>query len=445
MSYFRVVNIPNTLSSGQGTVVSGNYNYTTSSTTPIVFSRETGFRTRVPNATSVVRVPDATADPYSYFMSLNQMKVAAAKQRGFSADLFREDRGHPWDLEKFKSRGVLWEYSARTTSSGATTFGKGTPHYSDASMPAMGYNIPTTFDLRSWAALVYGQASPTSDRYSLPSFVGELDRLPSLLPAFYKDRGKFYKNLGSDYLNAQFGWLPFLDGLREIATALAAASYGLFRPWGAYHRSRKDDEVRVQRASSRTGNYGIAMGAFYAPSDVKALIPGSHVSGGTSISGTSIYTTDSTVERWYEAEYVYLPEPAFDNDPYLQKFDTLMKTNITAADLWELAPWSWLVDWFLKIGKAIESYETATTNRILSTYAYAMEKTTVKTRVLSYNFTTPAGVVYTGPKTHVVDLEYTRMRRIRANPFGFTLNPTTQLTAGQMGILGALGLTQVRR
>jgi hypothetical protein len=104
-----------------------------------------------------------------------------------------------------------------------------------------------------------------------------------------------------------------------------------------------------------------------------------------------------------------------------------------------------LVDWFFDIGKAIESYETALSNRVLSTYMYAMEETVSTTQVLVTDLRGQTGVSYTGPRSWSFQWEYSRKRRIRANPFGFTLNPESALTAAQFAILGALGLTKVRR
>ncbi len=447
MPYYRVANIAARVPTLNGTVSSGGVTTISNQCDfPTVFHKELGFRTKPPAGSIVSVVPAATADPYSYLTGLNAVKAKAAKARGFDATLFREDRGHPWDLEKYEVTGKPLDFVIRY-SDNSRAFVKGYALGALVPNSPIGFNIPSARDLVSWGAVMYGQASPTSDRYSLPSFVGELERLPSFLPSFYKSRGTFYKNLGSDYLNAQFGWLPFLGGLREIATALAAASRGLFRPWGAYHRSRTDPTIRTQSERTYSGTLSVNIGDRLAPSEISNMISGSSALINGWLTANTTATSDVTINRWYEGEYVYLPDPKYDNDVYMQKFDTLMKTDITPADLWELAPWSWLVDWFLKIGKAIESYETATTNRILSTYAYAMEETVSSTRVLSYGYSLPFGFTYASApqEANIVEYKYTRKRRIRANPFGFTPNPEVSLNAMQLGILGALGLTKVRR
>jgi hypothetical protein len=163
------------------------------------------------------------------------------------------------------------------------------------------------------------------------------------------------------------------------------------------------------------------------------------------LNGQAIRSSRVEVRRWFEGEYVYLPKAGFNPGDHLERFETLMKTDLTPSDLWQLSPWSWLVDWFLDIGGAIEAYETATSSRVLSTYAYAMEETLTRKGSLIWSIAPDTNRYYAGPRSFAGEWVYHRKLRIRANPFGFTLNPTVSLTALQLGILGALGLTRLRR
>jgi hypothetical protein len=147
----------------------------------------------------------------------------------------------------------------------------------------------------------------------------------------------------------------------------------------------------------------------------------------------------------FEAEFVRLPEGQKDYSSYLVKLDELMRWDITPMDLWQLAPWSWLVDWFFDIGGQLDAWNSATSNHILSLYAYGMREESIETTTLLSNVRGTAGGVYSGPPTLYSRVEATHKQRIKANPFGYVLNPMQQLSAGQMAILGALGLTKVRR
>jgi hypothetical protein len=123
-----------------------------------------------------------------------------------------------------------------------------------------------------------------------------------------------------------------------------------------------------------------------------------------------------------------------------------MSVDITPAVLWELAPWSWLVDWVINIGGSLSSAETALSNRILSSYAYAMETVERKHFVDLTNIRPKSYfTIYDGPGSFSRVYTTTFKRRIRASPFGFVANPDLSLSAGQWGILTALGFTKTSR
>lgn len=406
-------------------------------------SKELGFRTRPPKATTVSEIDSKVADPYSWFASLNEVKKRAAVANGFDASAFRTDKGHPWSLEKFRFNGKLLDCQYGSTGSTSRTHYIGYPQLLTLAGDSNGFHVPAASDLRSWAAVKYGQTAPTSDRFSVPAFVGELrEGLPRLIPALLQGRASFFKGLGNDYLNVQFGWIPFLNDVRSIAETLYRATNGLFQPWGATHRSRGEQPNISMDSSSSPWTGGIVISGF----DPAGFgLTGSQAISFLGLNGQAIRSSRVEVRRWFEGEYVYLPKAGFNPGDHLERFETLMKTDLTPSDLWQLSPWSWLVDWFLDIGGAIEAYETATSSRVLSTYAYAMEETLTRKGSLIWSITPDANRYYAGPRSFAGEWVYHRKLRIRANPFGFTLNPTVSLTALQLGILGALGLTRLRR
>jgi hypothetical protein len=156
-------------------------------------------------------------------------------------------------------------------------------------------------------------------------------------------------------------------------------------------------------------------------------------------------STRRKVTRSIEGEFVYIPKAGFDPSKYMDRLETLMQINITPSTLWQLTPWSWLTDWFADLGGSVASMEAAVSNRVLSTYLYAMEHTeTSVDSSLAAIRPRLAGWAYYGPSSYHQRLTYTRKRRIRANPFGFTGSSSTHLTGEQGAILGALGLTRLR-
>jgi hypothetical protein len=252
-------------------------------------------------------------------------------------------------------------------------------------------------------------------------------------------------DVGSDYLNIQFGWMPLLNDLRGIATALIRASHGLYQPAGATHRKRTEKPTELNLFGSQANSpVAIAAGNYSDPVALRGT--------GTGIITDHFIRADiqthitAVRSRWFEGEFVYIPEAGFDATKYEDRLATLFKTDITPSDLWQLAPWSWLVDYFVDIGGALEATEVAMSNRTLSTYAYAMEKIEQTKSVVLTNIRGESGSkIYSGPSRHMSLWNSTSYRRIRANPFGFIPNPEVNLNEGQLGILGALGLTRLKR
>jgi hypothetical protein len=125
----------------------------------------------------------------------------------------------------------------------------------------------------------------------------------------------------------------------------------------------------------------------------------------------------------------------------------LLNPKITPSTLWELAPWSWLVDWNLRIGDTIRANELNANDLLIMHYGYAMEHT-VYTTNMSWRATGPltgTNPSFSGVPTrggYFATTEY--KRRIRANPYGFRTGGTGNLTGGQTAILGALGLTKLK-
>jgi hypothetical protein len=165
---------------------------------------------------------------------------------------------------------------------------------------------------------------------------------------------------------------------------------------------------------------------------------------GTGAIGIGKSVQKTALKQWCEGEFVYIPKAGFDPSKFLDRYETLVSVDITPAVLWELAPWSWLVDWATQIGAQLSAMEAGLSNRVLSTYFYGMEEATasLKTDVLVTG--NQSGRVHQGPQFMRTEMHRRRRRRIRANPFGYTGNPNTALSGSQMAILGALGLTRLR-
>jgi hypothetical protein len=259
-----------------------------------------------------------------------------------------------------------------------------------------------------------------------------------------KGRIRDAKNAGSDYLNVQFGWLPLVNDVISLATALAKATVAI-TAMDEIHRHRELPEHEVTNVFEvlRRGDWSAAP---VMPTMAGVSYP-NNIIGNSVLKGTSTYIQSSRSKMWFEGNFVRLPKASLGLDQHMDRFQWLINTDLKPSDLWQIAPWSWLVDWFVDIGGLIEAFQVGTSNRILSTYAYAMREESLTTTLLLRDIRPDAGSdprFWFGPKDYSIVMAATRKRRIRANPFGFILNPSVSLNVGQQAILAALGLTKIR-
>jgi len=118
--------------------------------------------------------------------------------------------------------------------------------------------------------------------------------------------------------------------------------------------------------------------------------------------------------------------------------DKLLGLAPTPDVVWNLAPWSWAIDWFSNTGDVLSTVSDYIVDGLVMRYGYIMEHTIVKDTYthVSVGGSTPTGL-HVAPLTFVTE---TKIRR-RANPFGFGLT-FDGLTLRQKAIAAALGIVR---
>lgn len=307
--------------------------------------------------------------------------------------------------------------------------------------PVLSRLTPT--ETKSEGTRFINETIPTAPSVSVAQFIGELRDLPRLIgKGVIAERANVYRGLGSEYLNVQFGWIPFVDDLLGVVRALRSKSQILTQ----YHRDagrvvrRKRVASPVTTSSSTTKSSsstnpalvgGRTLGRVYFPSAVQTtpVEVEDIVSYTYSFSGAYTYhlpISDGTLGR-------------------LQRFEAeanrLLGTRVTPSVLWELAPWSWLIDWHGEIGMALENASALAGDELVLRYGYLMRETlqqrTYRVRGLTFSSGKDPGTI-----SHT--LRRLTKERVRANPYGFTLAPTAYSTR-QWAILTALGMTRAPR
>jgi hypothetical protein len=238
-----------------------------------------------------------------------------------------------------------------------------------------------------------------------------------------------------------------LNDLRNAVYAFSRAQYQLQTVVGPLHRKYGR---KLQLLSTEASYTQSTMYSGYRPNEVQPAIAALGLPDGTRGGAPQFNVSvraSRTVNRdqWLEGVFVGLPKVGYDPTSYLSRLDHLIDLRITPSTLWELAPWSWLIDWGLRIGDSIEANLSLADDRIHAQYCYAMEETRDKQYISATASTIDTTTRrYEGWSNQYLTMTRVEKRRTRANPFGFTLGGAASLSTGQLAILGALGLTKIR-
>jgi len=291
--------------------------------------------------------------------------------------------------------------------------------------------------LDAWGAKAIARSKPTNSVADASTFLGELlkDGLPHLIGhALWKDRTKAAKAAGSEYLNTQFGWVPFVSDIRDFANAVSHAHTVLAqfeRDSGRMVRRRYN--FPTQKAVT-TDTIAVGQVPYTGVSATWMFTPPY---------GDLVRTRETVQRRWFSGAFTYHLPSGYDSRNGMARFaleaDKLLGISLTPETLWNLAPWSWAVDWFSSTGDVISNLSDWATYGLVMRYGYMMEHTIVKdTYTLS-----ESGLIDRGLKASPVSfVNETKIRR-KANPFGFGLT-WAGLSPFQLSIAAALGLSRDR-
>lgn len=295
----------------------------------------------------------------------------------------------------------------------------------------------TSVDTNVEGAKFIARTIPTAAEAGLVQFIAELrEQLPQLIGMHTVAHGVSTKSIGNEHLNVQFGLKPFIGDLKKLASSVFRAHKliaQMQKDSGAIvrrHRSLPVKKDFVDRGSTGGGIYSTHFGT---------LDPvGSSLSSVGAIKVTDVLE----LETHFAGAYTYL---LADGHSFMDKLEYyeqlanhLLGTRITPDVVWQITPWSWLLDWFADIGTLVKNVTALSSDSTVLRYGYLMLtlRATRERRVsLLYN----AGC--SGPSS--VSSYSTRVlkKRYRATPYGFGIN-LGALSPQRWSILAALGMTK---
>lgn len=310
--------------------------------------------------------------------------------------------------------------------------------------PIMSSSIDTTWpqttasteaSLVTYGTQAIARCKPTNPTAQLSVALAEVYRegiphVPGV--SSWENRTRIARAAGSEYLNGVFGWLPLVSDIRKTMLAV-----------------RRHDQLwnQVQRDAGRVIRRSYEFPTTYTISDpvVTTGATGSFSSSllMSSTSGTRSKTRHTWSRRWFDGAFsYYLPRQGAGGivDSYIQGFYNARRIYGLTLDpnvLWKLAPWSWLVDWFVDAGDVISNITDTIVDGLVLRYGYVMEHSITADEIV---LTGPAFNV-SGPVQAKLWLVTETKQRIKATPYGFGLS-WTSFSPRQLAILAALGVTR---
>lgn len=287
-------------------------------------------------------------------------------------------------------------------------------------------------ELMAWGTAAIASCKPTNSIADLSVTLAELYRegipqLPGV--STWKDRTNIARGAGSEYLNTQFGWLPLVADVKNISKAIIDQE----KIWRQYKR----DAGRVVR---RRFEFPDELSeTTYAPVGYNYPLarPSNSVVSAPKPTRTRIVRT----RRWFSGAFTYyLPDDKDRLDRFFlgaARARKLYGLTLDPEVLWNLAPWSWLSDWFFNTGDLISNVSDFLTDGLVMKYGYMMEETTVIDHYRQSPITSYGGGNFSADACLVTKTK----QRIGASPYGFGLT-LTDLSSRQLAILAALGITR---
>lgn len=267
-------------------------------------------------------------------------------------------------------------------------------------------------------------------------FIGELTRLPTLpFRQITRAKGTLnkFRALGSEYLNVQFGWKPFVKDLQDmykLVTTLDATLAQL----------RKDNGQPIRRRG------GVRKTTLLAPVNISTtgsyLYPILNASYYQNSSQGKRLVTETYEERsWFSGRFRYFVKDIDSVEWEDRAILALFGLNPTPSLLWEVMPWSWLVDWGANVGDVLSNLSANAVDNLVADYAFLMTKRTFTRRVEESTVLWDSYAQTWKTISAKAEFVSTVKLRERASPFGFGLVPGS-LSGRQASILGALGISR---
>jgi hypothetical protein len=268
-------------------------------------------------------------------------------------------------------------------------------------------------------------------REGLPSMIGHQT---------WENRAKDYRDLGGEYLNVVFGWQPLVSDVKATYEAIAKwdkliAQYE--RDAGKLVRRRY--EFPLEKTLDMTDITPTGGADLYLANRV---LPVNFTADGVGRSNRRLFRErEITRKTWFSGGFTYhLPDDYHSRNEIRRvaaQASDVLGLEITPEVLWNLAPWSWAVDWFTNVGDVLSNVSDMASDGLVLRYGYLMETTIIKDTYTNVG----ANLLGYGRRPIKATFITEVKKRRRATPFGFGLT-WDSLSPRQLAIIAALGISR---
>lgn len=282
----------------------------------------------------------------------------------------------------------------------------------------------------AWAAEAYSKMKPTKPEFSALNAMYELRELPQLLRQRLSESN--LRNMGNYYLALEFGWKPLLRDIRNLVSVQSKA---------------QDRLKQLLRDNGRPVRRRVLLRDLSSPNDSTA---GTAYGSLQPVLSTQYYVSQPTWRRttyfreriWASARMRYwLPGGPRDIAWNRKMMARLYGLSPSPAVIYNMIPWSWLVDWFSNLGSLIENLDSGVADNLAADYFYIMRSQEWSAEQVSRGlFKRPNGEVFSAVATS--STRAFAKSRVRGGPFDPSVLES-DLNGKQLAILGALGLSRM--
>jgi len=350
----------------------------------------------------------------------------------------------------------------------------GSPLKTGESLLPLKYSFPpdlssTRAALNVKGATAVAACSPVNQIANAASSIGELLQKHGVpnIPGLRLLRSRLVAlqtvaKFGEEFLNVEFGILPTISDGRSLLKGMAEIDIRVdqfIRDSGRDVRRKFVFPKEITVSDTILGDRYSPLGVAVANTAPLKAVPGfpSDVTGVPGSFPAFETRRRRTVERetWFSGAFTYHIPDSYDTNSKSDRRRLMAKLLGAQPDLntlWQLAPWSWAIDWFSDAGTFVKNLQSYLSYGSILRYGYVMETTTVTDTFyagnkITTNFTGNLRLDGSHPPWPVVTpitLRTTVKKRVKANPFGFGIS-WDGLSPVQLAIAAALGITRVVR